>query len=61
LAHALDLPSNQVQDLALGTTPDPKTGTDSGSSSIGPSIYGEVIVPTTAIKVKEKHIQHLQE
>ncbi len=38
-----------------------KIGTGSGSSSIGPSIYGDVIVPTTTIEEKEKHNQQLQE
>jgi hypothetical protein len=38
-----------------------KTGTGSGSGSIGPSIYGKVIVPTTTIKEKEKCIEQLQE
>jgi hypothetical protein len=64
LAHALDLLSDPVQDLAPVTTPNPKpagTGSGFGSGSIGPSIYGEAIVPTTTIKEKEKCIQHLQE
>jgi hypothetical protein len=38
-----------------------KTGTGSSFDSIGPSIYGKVIVPTTASKDKEKQIQQLQE
>jgi hypothetical protein len=38
-----------------------KTSTSSGSSSIGQSIYGKKIVPTTTIKEKEKRIQQLQE
>jgi hypothetical protein len=37
------------------------TGSGSGSGSIGPSIYGEVIIPTTAIKEEEKRIQQFQE
>jgi hypothetical protein len=60
LAHALDLLSDPVQDLAPVTTPNPKpagTGSGFGSGSIGPSIYGEAIVPTTTIKEKEKCIQ----
>jgi hypothetical protein len=45
----------------IGSNSGSKTGTGSGSGSIGPSIYGKVIIPTTTIKEKEKRIQQLQE
>jgi hypothetical protein len=38
-----------------------RSSTGSGYGSIGPSIYGKVLAPTTTIKDQEKLIQQLQE